>query len=265
MKNSVVIVFFCCLLFSCNSSKSVIYMRKAVDGDSEKITIYPGIVIQPKDQLCIVVSSKDPQLAMVYNLPLLTYQAGSGESASGGGYMQRLLGYTVDFEGNIDFPVLGKINVGGFTRDQVSEIIKQKLIQAGQLLDPIVTTEFMNFKITVLGEVRNPGTFTIVEDRITIFEALGRAGDMTIYGRRDNILVRREQNGYIDLYRVNILGTDINSSPAFYLRQNDVIYVEPNNTMAARTRINENKSIGVWVSVASLLTSIASMAIIILQ
>jgi polysaccharide export outer membrane protein len=230
-------------------------MQDAADGATEKIGLHAGIVVQPKDVLSIVVSSKNPELAMSFNLPLQTYQAGSTDLTSM--YTQRILGYLVDVEGNINYPVLGKLKVAGLTRDQLSEMIKQKLIQEGLIKDPILVTEFMNFKISVLGEVNGPGAFTVEGDRITILEALGKAGDLTIYGKRDNVLVRREKDGIVNFHRVDLRSEALLHSPVYYLQQNDVVYVEPNKTRAGQSRINENRSMGMWISLASLLTSMA--------
>jgi len=230
-------------------------MQGVIDGTKEEIPVYQGIVIQPKDILSIVVSSKNPELAVAFNLPLSSYQAGSTSISTS--YSQRILGYLVDMEGKIDFPILGKIVVAGLTREELSAMIKRELIDGDLIRDPIITAEFMNFKISVLGEVRNPGTFNLQDDRITILEALGRAGDLTIYGQRDNVLVIREQNGAMNYFRVDLRSSALTQSPVFYLQQNDVVYVTPNNTVAQRTDINENKSMGVFLSLASLLMSLA--------
>ena len=251
--NRVFVILLCGALAACNPSKNVVYLQDAADKTTETIPVYQGIVIQPKDILSIVVSSPDPVLSMSFNLPLHSYQAGSSTASSS--YSQRLLGYLVDVEGYIDFPVLGKLKVTGYTRDQLSEMIKQKLIDEGQIKEPIVNTEIMNFKIVVLGEVRSPNTYYLQDDRYTIFDALGRAGDLTLYGRRDNVLVWREQNGVIKEYRVDLRSRNIMHSPVFYLQQNDVIYVSPNNAIAARSRINENRTLGAGISLASLITN----------
>ncbi|MDR1172422.1 MAG: polysaccharide biosynthesis/export family protein [Bacteroidales bacterium] len=253
--NCKIIILLCLVLASCHSEKKIAYMQDVANEAVRTIEVNAGIVIQAKDVLSIVVSSKNPELVMAFNLPLLTYQAGSTQSASS--YSQRLLGYTVDLEGNIDFPVLGKLKVAGLTRDQLSEMIKQRLIQENLIKDPIIVTDFMNFKIYVLGEVKTPGAFALDGDRITILEALGKAGDLTIYGKRDNVLVRREKDGVVNLYRVDLRSEALLRSPVYYLQQNDVVYVEPNKTRAGQSRINENRSMGVWISLASLLTSMA--------
>lgn len=245
----------CCAMVSCHSTQKVIYMQDVVDGTIEEVDVNRGIVIQPKDILSIVISSQSPELVIALNLPMHSYQAGS--TSESGSYTQRLLGYVVDMNGDIDFPIHGKINVVGKTREELSETIKEILIDKKLIMDPIVTIEFMNFRITVLGEVRNPGTILLANDRITLLEALGRAGDLTIYGKRDNVLVMREQSGEIKYYRVDLRSSSLNQSPAYYLQQNDVVYVEPNSTNAMRSEINENKSLGVLISLASLLMSLA--------
>ena len=233
-------------------------MQDATIGARQEMGAYAGAVIQPKDILSIVVSSRLPELAEGVNLPLQQYYAGSTETTSG--YSQRQLGYHVDMEGYIDFPTLGKLMVAGMTRERLSNMIKQRL-QEDLIRDAIVTVDLMNFKISVLGEVRSPGTFNVTDDRITLLDALGRAGDLTIYGRRDNILVRRETGGVATFYRVDLRTEALLTSPVYYLQQNDVVYVEPNSTVAARSRINENRTVNVWISVASLLTTVAILIV----
>lgn len=259
--NHMVGVLLCCIMVSCNTAKKIVYMQDAPDGMTKETGAYAGIVVQPKDILSIMVSSKNPELAMGFNLPLQQYQAGSSEAVSS--YQQRQIGYQVDMEGNIDYPVFGKLKVAGLTREQLSSMLKQMFIQEGQILDAIVTTEFMNFKVSVLGEVRAPGTFTISDDRITLLEALGRAGDLTVYGRRDNVLVRRETGGQTAFHRVDLRTEALVTSPVYYLQQNDIVYVEPNETASVRSRINENRSVNVWISLASLMVSLVSMTVVL--
>ena len=248
------VILSCCVLFSCKTSQKVVYMQDAVAGLPKETSSNAGITVQPKDVLSIVVSSRNPELATGFNLPLQQYYAGSTEASSA--YNYRQLGYQVDLEGYIDFPVLGRLRVAGLTRERLSAMIKARL-QEDLIRDAIVTVDFMNFKVSVLGEVNNPGTFSVSDDRITLLEALGRASDLTIYGRRDNVLVRRETEGRVVFYRVDLRTEAFLTSPAYFLQQNDVVYVEPNNTMVARSRINENRSLGVWISLASFLTSLS--------
>ena len=255
------VILLCCLLGSCGTAKKVVYIQDASTGVSKATVTQSSIVIQPKDILSISVSSRTPELVVGFNLPLQQYYAGSSSMATG--YTQRQLGYHVSVDGIIDFPILGRLQVAGLTREEVSNMIKQRLLQESLLMDAIVITEFLNFKITVLGEVRSPGTFSLSDDRVTILEALSRAGDLTLYARRDNVLVRRERDGRVVFYRVDLRTENLLTSPAYYLQQNDVVYVEPNSTMVARSRINENRTLGAWTSVMGLLLSVTNIIILL--
>lgn len=219
-----------------------------------------GIVIQPQDQLSIVVSSRNPELSAALNKPVASYQAGSEITSANTGY-QRLLGYVVDNEGNIEFPMLGELHIAGLTRWELQELIKSKVIDAGILLDPIVTVEFMNFRISVMGEVNNPGTFNVTGDKITLLGALSLARDLTIFGRRDNVTVIREQNGQRNVYKVDLRKSSMFDSPAYYLQQNDVVYVYPNSVRAGQSTINENyfKSGNFWISLSSVAVTITNL------
>ena len=253
--NRKIAIMLCCALVSCNTSKKVVYMQDADNGVAVETAVNHGIVIQPKDILSIIVTSKYPDLSIPFNLPLQSYIAGSNQASSS--YSQRLLGYHVDVDGYIEFPSLGRLKISGMTREQLSKMLTQIIREGGFINDAIVNIEFMNFKISVLGEVRNPGTFNISDDKITILEALGKAGDMTVYGRRDNVLVIREKDGELKSHRVDLRSQDFMFSDFYYLQQNDVVYVSPNQTVSARSRINENRTLGVWMSVVSVLSSVA--------
>ena len=205
------------LLSSCASVKDIAYFQNKLIDHPEKIDKHAGIVIQPKDMLSIVVSSRNPELVTMFNLPVVSYQAGS-ETVSGAG-MQRLLGYVVDNAGCIDFPVLGILNVAGMTRWDLSEMIKNRLVQDGLLSDAVVTVEFMNFKVSVLGEVNSPGTYTIEGDKVTVLQAISLARDLTIFGMRENVSVIRERDGERTIYQINLCDVSLFKSPAYYLQQ----------------------------------------------
>ena len=251
-------------LFSCKSStyKKINYLQDVSGDTTMTMAATKGIVIQHKDQLSIVVSSRTPALAAEFNLPVASYQAGT-ELYMEGSSMQRLLGYVVDNDGRINFPVLGMIEAAGKTRWELQNFIRDEIIAGGYIKDPIVTVEFLNFKISVLGEVNSPGTFTIAGDKITIFGALALARDLTIYGRRDRIQIIRENGDARNIYMVDLRDSDIFNSPAYYLQQNDMIYVEPNSVRAGQSTINENyfKSGAFWISLASISFTAASLAI----
>lgn len=251
------------LFASCSTYKKINYLQDAQVDTAIAMAASRGIVIQPQDMISIVVSSRNSELARIYNLPVVTYQAGS-EVSMIGSYNQRLIPYSVDNEGNIQFPELGTIHVAGMNRWELAEYIQNQL--ADVLKDAIVTVQFMNFKISVTGEVTSPGVFDIAGDKITLFEALSLAHNLTIFGRRDGVYVIREQNGNRTIYQVDLRTVDMFNSPAYYLQQNDVVYVEPNRVRAGQSTINENniKSVSVWVSIGSFLTTIATLIISIL-
>ena len=233
------------LLAACSAPKEVLYLQDISLIKEEAIDKSYEVIIHKDDLLAIIVNSKDPELALPFNMPLVSYQIG-GQNVS----QQRLVGYLVNQDGNIDFPILGEIHVEGLTRMQVTELIKKRLIEEELIKDPIVTVQFLNFKVSVIGEVGRPGTFDISGDRITLLEALSMAGDLTIYGRRDRSIL------YHDLR-----SSDIFQSPCYYLQQNDIVYVEPNNAKTGQSRINSNNSVGVWLSGVSVLASITSLLV----
>jgi polysaccharide export outer membrane protein len=174
---------------------------------------------------------------------------------------QRMLGYLVDQEGDIDFPILGKIKARGMTRNQLREHIKTLLIDGGYLRDPIITINFLNFKVSVQGEVNQPGSFYISGERITLLEALSMAGDLTIYGRRDRVVVIREANGERAMLNHDLTSTELFTSPYYYLQQNDIVYVEPNVRRAQQSRINQNNNTGVWLSVAAVILTTVNVIV----
>lgn len=255
-----IIVGVALLLSSCASVKDIAYFQNKVVDHPEKIDKHAGIVIQPKDQLSIVVSSRNPELVAMFNLPVVSYQAGS-EVMALSGYNQRLMGYVVDNEGNIDFPVLGIMNVAGLTRWELSEKIKKELLDQKLLTDAVVTVEFMNFKVSVIGEVASPGTYSIQGDKVTILQAISMARDLTIFGERENVSVIRERNGERTIYEVNLCDVDLFKSPAYYLQQNDIVYVQPNENKARQSTVDDKglRMTSIFVSGGSLLVSLASL------
>ena len=206
--------------------------------------------------ISIVVSSRNPELASMFNLPVVSYQAGSEIVTSGA--QQRLLGYVVDNDGYIDFPVIGRIEVGGMTRWELSESIKGILLDKGYLNDAVVTVEFMNFKVSVLGEVARPGTYSIEGDKVTVLQALSLAGDLTIYGKRENVTVIRELDGKRVL---DLCSVDVFKSPAYNLQQNDIVYVEPSEIKARQSTLDDKglRMTSIVISSGSLLVSVATL------
>ena len=247
---------------SCNPNtyKNINYLQDITKDTVMVLNTNEGIKVQPKDMISIVVSSRSPELAAPFNLVNVSYQAGS-EKGTNQGY-QRLMGYSVDTEGCIDFPVLGKVEVAGLNRWEVADKIKTELFSRGLLQDPVVIVEFLNFKISVLGEVARPGTYTISGDKINLFEALSLAGDLTIFGKRDCVRVSREQNGMRKIFVVDLRDSGaLANEEAYYLQQNDLIYVEPNKVRAGQSTVNENnfRSVSFWVSIGSALVTTANL------
>lgn len=250
------------LLFSsCVAPQNIAYFQNRLVDQPEQIDKHGGIVIQPKDMMSIVVSSKNPELVVMFNLPVVSYQAGS-EITSSGGY-QRLMGYVVDNEGFIDFPILGRLMVAGLTRWELSEMIKDRLLKEGYLTDCVVTVEFMNFKVSVIGEVNSPGTYTIEGDKVTVLQAISLARDLTIFGQRENVTVIRERNNERVMYQINLCDVSMFNSPAYYLQQNDIVYVEPSEIKARQSTTDDKglRMTSILVSGGSLLVSIATMII----
>ena len=249
------------MVSSCVAPKNIAYFQNRLVDQPEQIDKHGGIVIQPKDMMSIVVSSKNPELVVMFNLPIVSYQAGS-EITSSGGY-QRLMGYVVDNDGFIDFPILGRLKVSGLTRWELSEMIKARLLDEGYLTDCVVTVEFMNFKVSVIGEVNSPGTYTIEGDKVTVLQAISLARDLTIFGQRENVTVIRERNNERVMYQINLCDVGMFNSPAYYLQQNDIVYVEPGEIKARQSTTDDKglRMTSIFVSGGSLLVSIATMII----
>lgn len=236
------------LLFSCASREKLVYLQN--EFNAQNVTQFQTR-IQPDDVLMIIISSENPEVAAPYNLKNVVLQSNSEESSQ----MQRTQTYIVDVEGNIEFPVLGKVKLGGLSKEEAVNYIKNLL--KDHVKDAVVNLRILNYKISVLGEVKNPGTFSIPSERITVLEALGKAGDLTIYGKRKNILLIREENGVKTTYRVDLTKSDFVNSPYYYLAQNDVIYVEPNKTKINSSAVGPNIALG--ISALSLVVTIIAL------
>ncbi len=246
--------------------KNIYYLQDVREETTMRMPINEGIIIQPQDQLSILVTCTEPKLAANFNLAVATFQAGSsgGNMTSGN---NRITPYNVDNNGDIDFPSLGKIHVAGLSRWELQEMIKEKLDESGMLRDAVVIVEFLNFKISVLGDVASPGTFNISGDKITIFQALSLSHDLTIHGKRDDVMVIREQNGKRQIYMLDLRSSDVFNSPAYYLQQNDIVYVTPDKVKVGQSTINENyfRSASFWISLTSTAMTITNFVIMLLS
>ena len=254
------------LFFSCSTPANIAYIQDVREGTSLTPPKASAIRLVPMDQISIVVSCRDPQVAAMFNLPTYTRRIGeqSNLSANLGSNSNGMSGYTVKSDGTIDFPIIGEVVVSGLTREQTADLIKERLVDSKQIKDPVVTVEFMNLGFSVLGEVSNPGRYAIDRDKFTILDALSRAGDLTIDGQRENVTLLRSEGGKDQAYQINLLNSEsIYSSPAFYVQQGDIIYVTPNERRQRESTINGNtvRSTSFWISVSSLATSVIVLII----
>lgn len=248
-------------LTSCTSYKNVPYLQNpdVVNQYLDSLPLYDAR-IQPKDLLSITVNTTDPQAAAPFNLTVQTpYNAAQANSYTTS--QPALQQYLVSNTGEIDFPVIGRLKVGGLTKNQAEDLIRQQLKPYLKEI-PIVTVRMANYKISVLGEVARPGTFTVSNEKVNILEALAMAGDMTVYGVRDNVkLIREDANGKREIVTLNLNQADLVLSPYYYLRQNDVLYITPNETKARTSAISSSTTI--WFSVVSSIVSLATLVIAI--
>jgi polysaccharide export outer membrane protein len=217
---------FCLLLIlnSCNATRNLVYLSDLKESKEyrEEITNKNDPQIQPDDLLSITITSLSPESNILFNNGVMQPVGGNSSAIMTSRVPD---GYLVDKTGNISFPVLGRVMLAGLTKEQATEKMTAEI--KNHVKNPIINIRFLNFKITVVGEVNRPATFTIPTERISIIEALGMAGDMTSYGKRENVLIIREKNGERRATRVNLASKDILNSPDFYLQQNDIVYVEP--------------------------------------
>lgn len=246
---------FLLLGFTSCSKRNLAYFSDMEQNDyTEKITYSSEPKIQPDDLLSISVTSLNPEANALFNKGEMS-SSGMGNSVSNfsiTGNTSNIYkeGYLVDKDGFIDFPVIGKICIGGLTKAEVKNKLVHELHE--YLKEPIVNIRFLNYKVTVIGEVNRPSTFTIPSERINVLEALGMAGDMTAFGKRENVLIIREEGGVRKMTRVNLNNTDLVNSPYFYLQQNDVVYVEPHRARRAQAS-NDSRYIAIASSVVTLI------------
>ena len=243
------------LLFSsCKTGEKVLYLQDVSEGQTLTTKVSHSLKLRAGDKVSIIVtSSSTPAIAMQFNLPITTIQAGTTSGATS----NQITLYTIDENGCVDMPNLGRIKISGLSRGEAASKI-QSMLRAEQLRDAVVTINAYDQYVTVLGEVTRPGRVNIVRDRLNLLDALGQAGDLTIQGRRDNVKVIREENGESKAYFVDLRSKDLFNSPVYSLQQNDIIYVSPNNVRVGQSTNNDNsvRSISTWLSVSSVLISL---------
>lgn len=250
------------VLTACSSSRNVAYFQNSDYTDFAASSILYDAHIMPKDVLNITVSGTTEEAAVPFNLTIATpYTLGQRSSSS----QAMLQSYIVDNSGSIDFPVIGRIHLGGLTKGEAELLIREKIkYYMAETENPIVTVRMINYKISVLGEVKNPGMFTVANEKISILEALAQAGDLTIYGVRDRVkLIREDEKGKKEVHVLNLTDANIINSPYYYLQQNDIVYVEPNKVAARNSSIGNSTTLG--FSATSILISLASLLYNILR
>ena len=244
------------LLGSCGSTKNVAYFQNSDTVDLSQSQFLYDAKIMPKDQLTITVSTTNDEAAVPFNLTVPTPQSVNSRSS----YSQAMLQtYLVDNSGNITYPIIGEIHVGGLTKSEAENMIREKIkVYMAEAENPIVTVRMTGYQISVIGEVARPGTFTVSREKITVLEALAQAGDLTIYGMRNNVqLIREDADGKKAIYFLNLNDANLINSPYYYLQQNDVIYVTPNKVKAQNSSVGSMTSL--WFSATSILISLTSL------
>lgn len=265
-KSFIATVVLAALTLSCTAPKQVPYFHDIASGESSSYAVSQvKLVLQPEDKISIIVNCKDPQLSALFNLPYTARMLGNGNSELAGN-SQGISGYTIDSEGNIDFPVIGKLKISGLSREEVAVLVKSELVNRNLVKDPVVTVDFQNLNFSVIGDVSHPGRFAITKDHMTVLDALSLAGDLAVTGERTNVRVIREEDGRQVSYTMDLCSMQsLVESPAYYIHQNDIIYVEPNKMKSRQSTVNGNNvlSASFWVSVASLLTSVTSTVVML--
>ncbi|MDE6258710.1 MAG: polysaccharide biosynthesis/export family protein [Muribaculaceae bacterium] len=270
LKKIIAGLLLCIVMTGCKVPQKVAYFQDTDTNTIVDLAASKQITVKPGDRISIVVKSKDPAISDLFNLPVYSSRIGTGGSQISGDVKLRsysgpnsetLASYTVDSKGDIDFPVLGMLHIEGMTRAELSGYIKGELMGRDLVKDPTVIVDFLSTGVDVLGEVKNPGRYDINKDNITILEAISLAGDLNITGQRENVKVIRTENGKLHTYKIDLTDSkSVASSPVYYLQQGDVVYVEPTDMQKRATTVNGNNalSVGFWISVASLLTSVVT-------
>jgi polysaccharide export outer membrane protein len=258
------------LLTGCNAYEKIAYLQnagsQALLSETDRNPV-PDPIIKVGDVLMITVNTNTPEAAIPFNLPLIPAgEAGRGYSGGNGSYISyglSMQNYLVDTEGSLIYPVLGKMKVAGLTKNELAEKIKNEIFPRYITEEPIILVRYGNFKVSVLGEVLRAGSFPIDNEKVSIFEALAMAGDLTIYGKRESVLLIRENNGERETVRLDLRDKNLVNSPYFYLQQNDVIYVEPNDSKARSSAISTAESLS--ISIVGTLISLSTLIINILK
>ncbi|MBP5277194.1 MAG: polysaccharide biosynthesis/export family protein [Prevotella sp.] len=250
------------ILTGCGSAKNVAYFQNSDSINFEQSRYLYDARIMPKDQITISVNTTTPEVSLPFNLLLQNaYQQGRTLTTGIG----TLMPYLVDNEGYIKMPIIGKLKVGGLTKSEAEDLVTEKIRPyMAETENPVVTVTMASYSVSVLGEVARPGSFLVSREKITILEALAQAGDLTIYGVRDRVkLIREDATGKKSIVKLNLNDANIVNSPYYYLQQNDVVYVEPNNIKAQNSKVGQTTTL--WFSATSILVSLTSLLYNILK
>ena len=259
LKNLLITNSMVLMLAACTTPKNITYFPDAKNGEVMTLAESKGIVLKPADKLSIVINTKSVELNNLLNMPVTSQIIGYQEQQTLA-QSRGTSGYTIDTEGCIDFPIVGKVKAAGMTRTELATHLKQTLEEQQVAKDPVVTVEYLNLGFSVMGEVDKPGFYEFNSDKVNLLQGLSMAGDMKITGKRQNVKVIRTNGNRQETYVVDLQDqAALAASPAFYLQQNDVVYVEPNNYQKRQSTANANEftRASFWLSAISVLTTIA--------
>ena len=261
MKKYSFLILLVALITSCSAPKNVAYLWNSDDVDLSQSYLYDARIM-PKDVLTITVNTVNPEAAAPFNLTVPTAFNNQQRNT----YSQAVLQtYLVDNDGHIDYPVIGQLAVGGLTKSECEKLIHDKIkpyLNAAE--NPVVTVRMSSYSISVLGEVEHPGSYQVSREKINILEALAQAGDLTIYGVRENVkLIREDAKGHKEIHKINLNDANLLNSPYYYLQQNDIVYVEPNKVKSQNSTIGQSTTL--WISATSILVSVAALVVNILK
>lgn len=255
-KKSLVWVAVLVLLTSCFTPKKVVYLQNLPQGMEQELKADYEAKIKKDDLLQILILAQTPEAAKPFNLNSLVQGLSSTSTGN-----QDQYSYLVDINGCIDLPVLGRMQVEGMTTQQVKEAVIRKLQEKNLIKDPVVQVRIQNFKVLMLGEVKSPGAIEVKGERITLLDAISQAGDLTMQGRRDRVAVIREEDGKRTAHYLDLKSKAIFDSPYFYLKQNDVVYVEPNDAKSVQYRSGQMGNVTPWISLVSSILSLVTLIV----
>lgn len=244
------------LVTSCFTPKKVVYLQDLPQGMEQELKADYEAKIKKDDLLQILILAQTPEAAKPFNLSALVQDMGTTS-----GNNQERSSYLVDINGCIDLPVLGRMHVEGMTTQELKAVITQELQKKNLIKDPIIQVRIQNFKVLMLGEVKSPGAIEVKGERITLLDAISQAGDLTMQGRRDRVAVIREENGKRTAHYLDLKSKAIFDSPYFYLKQNDVVYVEPNDAKSVQYRSGQMGNVTPWISLVSSILSLVTLIV----